>query len=62
VEFTTVSLKLTDFFCSYRGQPCDARLDVSQIQSFGWQAPGGVYESFSQSGVGVLEIDWVALE
>jgi len=61
-DFQTVSLPLSEFVCSYRGQTCDANLDTAQIQAFGWQAAGGRYETFSQKGVSSLEINWVTLE
>ena len=37
-------------------------LDLAKIGIFGLQTFGGVYDEFKQSGVGALEIDFIALQ
>ena len=41
--------------------PNEIPFDVSDVQTIGIQAFGGVYETFKQYGPGVLEIDYIKL-
>ena len=45
----------------FRGKldPNAPALSSAPVKKFGLQAAGGVYEAEKQSGVGVLEIDWI---
>ena len=56
-----VTLSLNKFVCSYHGQDCDYEFNKNQVSSFGLQIAGGRYESFTQSGVGSLELKTVIL-
>ncbi len=60
-SFGTVRLQLADFKCSYRGNACEEQISISQIISIGIQAAGGVYESYTQQGVGSLEINTMSI-
>jgi len=61
-QFEEVRLPLSQFRAYYRGQEVDQAppLDLAKIGAFGLQAFGGVYDEFKQSGVGSLEIDYIA--
>jgi hypothetical protein len=57
-----VRLDLTDFVCSYHGQPCpDTTLDLQHVSTVGLQIAGGVYSKYSQTGVGSLELTSIGL-
>ena len=56
-----VTLSLNKFVCSYHGQDCDYELHRDQVSSFGLQIAGGRYESYTQSGVGSLELRTIIL-
>jgi len=62
-QFTTVRLPFTQFRALYRGQEVEDAppLDLQKIGAVGLQAFGGVYDQFKQSGVGSLELDYIAL-
>ena len=62
-EFQIVTLDLSGFhqFVDGNVRPDEVILDKTDIQSFGFQAFGGVYEDFKQSGPATLEIDYVKL-
>ena len=61
-DFETVRLPFSEFKAFYRGQEIqDApKMDLKKIGAFGLQTFGGVYDQFKQTGVGSLEIDYVA--
>ena len=56
-----VTLSLNKFICYYHGQECDYEFSKDYVSSFGLQIAGGRYESFTQSGVGSLEVKTVIL-
>mmetsp|Transcript_34088 Transcript_34088/g.95969 ORF Transcript_34088/g.95969 Transcript_34088/m.95969 type:complete len:210 (-) Transcript_34088:3039-3668(-) len=60
--FSDYKLPLADFECHYRGDACSVPFDPSKIRTFGVQAAGGVYETFTQSGVAAFEMQYVYLE
>ena len=62
-EFQTIRVPLTEFHAYYRGSVLlDAPpLMLDQIGVFGLQTFGGVYDEYKQTGVGSLEIDYIAL-
>ena len=62
-DFEIVTLKFEDFHQMVDGQinPNEVRLNISDINTFGFQAFGGVYDDFKQSGPGTLEIEYVKL-
>lgn len=41
-QYKEVSMKLRNFYCSYRGMVCDDRLDRRNLLTFGIQTAGGV--------------------
>ena len=61
-DFETVRIPFSEFKAFYRGQEIqDApNMDLKKIGAFGLQTFGGVYDQFKQTGVGSLEIDYVA--
>ena len=62
-DFQTIRVKFSDFQASYRGAlVLDAPpLQLEKIETFGLQTFGGVYDEYKQSGVGSLEIDFIAM-
>ena len=62
-DFEVVVLKFEDFHQMIDGQinPNEVPLNKSDINTFGFQAFGGVYDDFKQSGPGTLEIEYVKL-
>jgi len=62
-EFESVNISFSDFQAYYRGSlVIDAPpLQLEKIGTFGLQAFGGVYDEYKQSGVGSLEIDFIAI-
>jgi len=63
-SFERIQLPLSEFKAYYRGSVVEDAppLDMAQIGIFGLQTFGGVYDEFKQSGVGALEIDFIALQ
>jgi hypothetical protein len=61
LSFETVRVPMTNLKCSYRGKACQEQILISQITSFGLQAAGGVYESFTQQGAASLEINTISI-
>jgi len=61
-DFEIVRLPFSDFKAFYRGQeiPDAPAMDLKKIGAFGLQTFGGVYDEFKQTGVGSLELDFVA--
>ena len=62
-KFEDVLLPFSDFEALFRGGlvPEAPPLDLTLVDSFGFQTFGGVYDTFKQAGTGSLEIDYVAL-
>jgi len=62
-DFEVVVLKFEDFHQMVDGQinPNEVPLKKNDIKTFGFQAFGGVYDDFKQSGPGTLEIKYVKL-
>ena len=62
-DFQTIRVKFSDFQAYYRGAlVLDAPpLQLEKIETFGLQTFGGVYDEYKQSGVGSLEIDFIAM-
>ena len=62
-DFEVVVLKFEDFHQMIDGQinPNEVPLNKIDIKTFGFQAFGGVYDDFKQSGPGTLEIEYVKL-
>ena len=62
-DFQMINIPLSDFQAYYRGAlvPDAPPLQLEKIGTFGLQTFGGVYDEFKQSGVGSLEIDFIAM-
>ena len=62
-DFKRINIPLSDFQAYYRGAliPDAPPLQLEKIGTFGLQTFGGVYDEFKQSGVGSLEIDFIAM-
>ena len=62
-DFQRINIPLSDFQAYYRGAliPDAPPLQLEKIGTFGLQTFGGVYDEFKQSGVGSLEIDFIAM-
>ena len=62
-DFQGIKIPFTDFQAYYRGAlvPDAPPLQLEKIGTFGLQTFGGVYDEYKQSGVGSLEIDFIAI-
>jgi len=62
-DFQRINIPFTDFQAYYRGAlvPDAPPLQLEKIGTFGLQSFGGVYDEYKQSGVGSLEIDFIAM-
>ena len=62
-DFQGIKIPFTDFQAYYRGAlvPDAPPLQLEKIGTFGLQTFGGVYDEYKQSGVGSLEIDFIAM-
>ena len=62
-DFQMINIPFTDFQAYYRGAlvPDAPPLKLEKIGVFGLQSFGGVYDEYKQSGVGSLEIDFIAM-
>ena len=62
-DFQRINIPLSEFQAYYRGAlvPDAPPLQLEKIGTFGLQTFGGVYDEFKQSGVGSLEIDFIAM-
>ena len=62
-DFEIATLKFEDFHQMVDGQinHNEVFLKKNDIKTFGFQAFGGVYDDFKQSGPGTLEIEYVKL-
>ena len=62
-DFEIATLKFKDFHQTIDGEinPNETPLNISDVRTFGFQAFGGVYDDFKQTGPGSLEIDYVKL-
>jgi len=62
-DFQRINIPFTDFQAYYRGAlvPDAPPLKLEKIGTFGLQSFGGVYDEYKQSGVGSLEIDFIAM-
>ena len=61
-EFENIKLPFSEFEAYYRGSLVEDAppLDLDLIGTFGFQTFGGVYDEYKQTGVGSLEINYVA--
>ena len=62
-EFERINIPFSDFQAYYRGSLVIEAppLQIEKVGTFGLQAFGGVYDEYKQSGVGSLEIDFIAV-
>ena len=62
-DFQRINIPFTDFQAYYRGALVleAPPLQLEKIGTFGLQSFGGVYDEYKQSGVGSLEIDFIAM-
>ena len=63
-EFHTIFVPFSDFNAMHWGyvlvnQP---PMDLEKIGAFGLQTTGGVFDEFSQRGVGSLELDFIGFQ
>ena len=60
-QFEAIYLPFCDFKAYFRGKevPDAPDLNLKNIETFGLQTFGGIYDDFKQCGTGSLEIDYV---
>ena len=61
-DFLTVTVPWSDFIAYHWGYPLinAPPLDLAKIGVFGIQVYGGVFDEYAQTGVGSLELDFIA--